>query len=67
MSLTKGTKVTWNTPQGTTEGTVVEKKTEDFELDGHTFRASSDDPRYIVESASSGARAAHKPDALTEA
>ncbi|MFI7493635.1 DUF2945 domain-containing protein [Kocuria sp. M4R2S49] len=67
MSLRKGTKVTWNTAQGTTEGTVVEKKTEDFELDGRTYRASADDPHYIVESDSSGARATHKADALTEA
>ncbi|GAB2612777.1 DUF2945 domain-containing protein [Kocuria arenosa] len=67
MSLSKGTKVTWNTPQGTTEGKVIEKKTEDFELDGRTYRASADDPHYIVESNSSGARATHKADALTEA
>ncbi|KUG57017.1 DUF2945 domain-containing protein [Kocuria sp. CPCC 205292] len=67
MGLSKGTKVTWNTPQGTTEGTVVEKRTEDFEFDGRTYRASTDDPHYIVESADTGARATHKADALTEA
>ena len=67
MSLSKGTQVTWNTSQGETEGKVVEKKTEDFDLDGKTYRASKDDPRYIVESTSSGAKAAHKGDALTEA
>jgi hypothetical protein len=67
MGMSKGTKVTWNTPQGKTEGTIVETKTEDFELDGHTYRASEEDPRYIVESEKSGARAAHTGDALTEA
>lgn len=67
MDLSKGTKVTWNTSQGATEGKIVEKKTEDFDLDGKIYRASEDDPRYIVESASSGAQAAHKGDALTEA
>lgn len=67
MGLSKGTKVTWNTPQGRTEGTIVEKRTEDFQLDGHTYRASAEDPRYVVESDGSGARAAHKGDALTEA
>ncbi|MEX5296523.1 DUF2945 domain-containing protein [Kocuria sp. CPCC 205268] len=66
MSLGKGTRVAWNTPQGRTEGTVVERKTEDFELDGRTYRASPEDPHFIVESDSSGARATHKADALTE-
>lgn len=66
MALGKGTKVVWNTPQGETEGTVVEKRTEDFELDGRTYRADPDEPHYIVESAGTGARAAHRGDALTE-
>jgi hypothetical protein len=44
----------------------VEKKTSDFELDGHTHRASDDEPQYVVESAKTGVRAAHKAAALTE-
>ncbi|MEF3120604.1 DUF2945 domain-containing protein [Kocuria flava] len=66
MALGKGTKVSWSTPQGGTEGTVVEERTEDFELDGRTYRASPEEPHYVVESAQTGARAAHRADALTE-
>lgn len=66
MALTKGIEVEWNTPQGKTHGKIVEKKTRDFELDGRTHRASDDEPQYVVESAKTGARAAHKASALTE-
>jgi len=65
MSLSKGTPVEWNTPQGRTHGEVVQKKTSDFELDGQAHRASEDDPQYAVESDITGARAAHKAGALT--
>ena len=63
-SLSKGDKVTWNTSQGETHGTVQEKKTKDFQFDGQHFTASSDDPAYIVESDKSGSKAAHKGSAL---
>ena len=63
-SLSKGDKVTWNTSQGETHGTVQEKKTKDFQFDGRHFTASSDDPAYIVESDKSGSKAAHKGSAL---
>ncbi len=66
MPLRKGTAVEWNTPQGPTHGTIVEKKTSDFELDGKTHRASEDEPQYVVESAKTGKHAAHKATALTE-
>ncbi|KIS26225.1 hypothetical protein TV39_16390 [Arthrobacter sp. SPG23] len=66
MALSKGTSVEWNTPQGPTHGKIVEKKTSDFELDGNQHRASEEEPQYVVESAKTGARAAHKASALTE-
>ena len=66
MSLRKGTFVEWNTPQGPTHGKIVEKKTSDFQLDGNTHRATDEEPQYVVESAKTGARAAHKASALTE-
>ena len=66
MSLRKGTSVEWNTPQGPTQVNVVEKKTSDFELVGNQHRASEAEPQYVVESAKTGARAAHKASALTE-
>ena len=62
--LSKGDKVSWETSQGKTEGKVVRKQTSDTRIKGHTVSASKDDPQYIVESEKTGARAAHKPDAL---
>lgn len=67
MSIRKGSKVTWNTEQGTTEGTVVERKTADFTLAGHQFRASDDQPMFVVESAKTGKHAAHQESALSPA
>ncbi len=60
----KGDRVSWNTPQGRTHGQVVERRTRDFTFDGQQFRASEDDPMFIVESEKSGARAAHAASAL---
>ncbi|QIN79853.1 DUF2945 domain-containing protein [Rubrobacter marinus] len=62
-----GDKVEWNTPQGKTQGKVVEKLTSRTEVEGQTVAASDDDPRYVVESEKSGKRAAHKPDSLKKA
>ncbi|MGO4433568.1 DUF2945 domain-containing protein, partial [Paenarthrobacter sp. RAF9] len=47
MTLSKGTRVEWNTSQGKTQGKIVEKKTSDFELDGNMHRASEDEPQYV--------------------
>jgi hypothetical protein len=63
----KGDHVSWNTSQGRTTGTVVDVKTEPFSIGGTKLKASRDDPRYVVESDKTGARAAHKADALTRA
>ena len=62
--LSTGDRVSWNTPQGRTTGTVVEQKTKDFTHDGQHFTASADEPAYIVESEKSGSTAAHKGSAL---
>ena len=59
-----GDRVSWNTSQGRTHGTVVERRTADFQHDGQKFTASDDEPAYLVESEKSGARAAHKGSAL---
>lgn len=61
----KGDHVRWNTSQGETSGTVVERRTADFQFANQHFTASDDDPAYIVESDHSGKRAAHKESALT--
>lgn len=60
----KGDRVAWNTSQGETTGTVVERRTKDFQFAKQKFTASPDEPAYIVESEASGKRAAHKADAL---
>lgn len=62
--LKAGDRVSWNTPQGRTHGTIVEDRTRDFEFAGQHFTASAEDPAYIVESEKSGDRAAHKRSAL---
>jgi hypothetical protein len=64
QELNQGDTVEWNTPQGKTRGTVKEKLTSRTEVGGQTVAASEDNPRYLVESAKSGKKAAHKPDAL---
>jgi hypothetical protein len=65
MSISKGDGVTWNTSQGKTSGTAVEKKTKRFTFDGQDFVPTDDDPYWIVESSKSGKKAAHKESALT--
>ena len=62
--MKKGDRVSWNTSQGRTHGTIVERRTKDFEFDGQQFTASTDEPSFIVESEKTGARAAHKGSAL---
>lgn len=65
--FSKGDRVTWNTPQGETVGTIVERRTSDFQLENQKFNASEDEPAYIVESEKSGKRAAHKEGSLSRA
>jgi hypothetical protein len=66
MGLQQGDRVAWNTPQGETTGRVVERRTSDFTFAGQQFRASEDEPAYVVESDKTGARAAHKENGLTK-
>ena len=65
----QGDEVEWDTPQGTTKGTVKRKitTTERIGNDGQKgteIKGTEEDPRYLVESASTGKQAAHKPGAL---
>lgn len=59
-----GDKVSWDTSQGRTRGTIVERKTKDFQLAKQQWRASEDEPMFVVESEKTGAKAAHQPGAL---
>ncbi len=60
----EGDRVQWSTSQGTTTGTIKKKLTSETDIKGYTAKASEDEPQYLVESDSTGAEAAHKPDAL---
>lgn len=66
MGLRKGDRVTWNTPQGSTEGTIVERRTSDFQFKGQKFTASQEEHAFIVESSSTQKQAAHQESALTK-
>lgn len=62
-----GDTVKWDHSQGTTKGKVVKKITTPTRIKDHEVAASPDNPEYIVESDTTGARAAHKPEALRKA
>jgi hypothetical protein len=66
MAFKEGDKVSWNTSQGKTHGVVEEKRTRDFRFKKQQFRASEDEPFYIVRSDTSGETAAHKESALSK-
>ena len=62
-----GDKVSWNSIQGEVTGTVKKKLTALTNIKTHHVAASPDNPQLLVESASSGKVAAHKPTALKSA
>ena len=64
--LKPGDKVKWDSSQGTIEGKVEKKLTSPTSIKSHKVAASPDDPEYLVKSDKTGAKAAHKPDALTK-
>ena len=66
MAISKGDKVSWNTPQGTTHGTAVEKRVKEFTFANQKFKASDDEPYWLVESDKTGARAAHNESSLDQ-
>ncbi len=66
MPFSKGDRVSWNTPQGPTQGKVTEKGTKEFTFEGQKFNASEDAPYYVIESEKTGSKAAHKESALNK-
>lgn len=64
MAISAGDAVSWNTSQGKTHGTAVEKRVREFTFQDQKFTASEDDPYWIVESDKTGAQAAHKESSL---
>jgi hypothetical protein len=65
VTISTGSKVSWNTSQGPTHGKAVEKRTTEFTFEGQKFNASDDEPYWIVQSDKTGAKAAHKQSSLT--
>ncbi len=59
-----GDKVSWNSAQGKVVGSVKKKLTAPTDIKTHHVAASPDNPQVLVQSASSGQLAAHKPAAL---
>lgn len=57
-------RVSWNTPQGVTQGKIVRVISTHSSVDGRTVAASKTDPHYEVESEKSGKHAVHRGDAL---
>lgn len=66
-TLEAGDTIRWDHSQGPTTGKVVKKVTSPTTIKGHKVAASKVNPEYIVESARTGARAAHKPSELHKA
>ena len=64
-SLKAGDKVGWESSGGHSTGKVVKKLTSPMKIKGHKVAASKDNPEFLVES-KSGARAAHKAEALSK-
>ena len=64
--MKQGDKVSWNTSQGKTSGTVIKKVTRTTKVKSHTAKASKDNPQYKVVSDKTGAEAIHKRESLTK-
>lgn len=62
-----GDEVSWKSPQGTIVGKVKKKLTAPIDIKTHHVAASAEKPQMLVESATTGQQAAHKPEALTRA
>lgn len=62
-SFKTGDRVRWNSHGGAASGKVVEVATKDGSIGDFEYKASEDDPRYIVET-EDGKQSAHKARAL---
>lgn len=66
MPFKVGDRVKWSSHGGEAQGKVVRVAHEDGEVGGFHYRASEEDPRYIV-ALEGGKLAAHTADALSKA
>jgi hypothetical protein len=60
----RGDKVSWDTSQGETHGTVEKIVTSTTQVKGHTAKATKENPQVLVRSDKTGAKAVHKPGSL---
>ncbi len=58
-----GDTVTWSSSGGKSEGKIVKVANADGKIEDFEYKASKDDPRYIVET-DEGKKAAHKAESL---
>ena len=58
-----GDKVEWSSSGGRSEGKVIKIAHTDGKIEDFEYKASKDDPRYIVET-NEGKKAAHKAEGL---
>lgn len=65
-SFKKGDRVRWDSSGGQAEGKIVRVARTSGSIKGFKFKASTDDPRYIVET-DEGKHAAHKAEELRRA
>ena len=66
QEFNKGDKVQWNSINGMVKGTVMEKITEDKEVNGQMARADEFNPQYVIKS-EGGEVVHHKPSVLSMA
>eukprot|EP00611_Tribonema_gayanum_P018235 TRINITY_DN3130_c0_g1_i3.p2 TRINITY_DN3130_c0_g1~~TRINITY_DN3130_c0_g1_i3.p2 ORF type:complete len:119 (+),score=26.70 TRINITY_DN3130_c0_g1_i3:239-595(+) len=59
-----GDHVAWSTSNGQTQGEAVDIITEDTKIKRFTAKASEENPKVLVKSDKTGAKAAHKPESL---
>ncbi|SMB91133.1 DUF2945 domain-containing protein [Deinococcus hopiensis] len=64
MAFKVGDQVKWNSHGGEAHGKIVQIAHEDGEVSGFHYKASKDEPRYIVE-LEGGKHAAHTESALS--
>lgn len=63
-SFKPGDTVAWTHSQGRSTGKVVRRLTHPTKIGRHEVAATPEKPEYLVESDTTGARAAHRPGAL---
>jgi hypothetical protein len=62
-SLKVGDQVRWDSSGGSAEGRIIKIATKSGSIKGFDYKATKDDPRFIVETAE-GKQAAHKAEEL---